>query len=130
MASAPGAWAPDKEQTKLNGENMEITTETVSGYCVIRVSGRLDAVTAPDLEGVVTETIEKGEHRLALELSGLEYISSAGLRIFLIAAKKLKGLEGELSLAGQKDSVKEVIEISGFSSIMSCYDSLEELPPV
>ncbi len=65
---------------------------------------------------------------MAFDLTHLEYVSSAGLRIFLVVAKKLKGLDGELSLAGLQGNIKEVLEISGFPSILPCYDSMDDLP--
>ncbi len=107
---------------------MDIAKEMMAGNCVVRLTGRLDAVTAPELEGFLTELINGGQTRVAVDLSSLDYVSSAGLRVFLVAAKKLKAAKGEFSLAGLKDNIKEVIEISGFPSIMPCYDSLEDLP--
>jgi anti-anti-sigma factor len=72
--------------------------------------------------------IDQGKHKMVFDLSRLEYVSSAGLRIFLVVAKKLKGLNGELSLAGLQGNIKEVLEISGFPSILPCYDSMDDLP--
>lgn len=107
---------------------MEIAKEMKAGYCVVRLSGRLDAVTAPDAEGALGGLVDEGQTHLAIDLSAMEYVSSAGLRVFLVTAKKLKAAGGELSLAGLAGNVKEVIEISGFPSIMPCYDSLADLP--
>ncbi len=107
---------------------MDIAKEMMAGHCVVRLTGRLDAVTAPELEGFLTELIDGGQTSVAVDLSTLEYVSSAGLRVFLVSAKKLKVAKGAFSLAGLKDNIKEVIEISGFPSIMPCYDSLEDLP--
>ncbi len=107
---------------------MDIAKEMTAGHCVIRLTGRLDAVTAPELEGFLTGVIDEGQARVAVDLSALDYVSSAGLRVFLVAAKKLKIAKGEFSLTGLKDNIKEVIEISGFPSIMPCFDSLKDLP--
>ena len=107
---------------------MDIAKEMMAGHCVVTITGRLDAVTAPELEDELTALIDGGQTRVAMDLSRLEYVSSAGLRVFLVAAKKLKTGEGEFSLVGHKDNIKEVIEISGFPSIMPCYESVDALP--
>jgi len=107
---------------------MEISKENTAGYCVVKLEGRLDAVTAPEAEGYLGDLVAGGETGLAVDLTGVDYVSSAGLRVFLVTAKKLKAAGGELSLTGLAGNVKEVIEISGFPSIMPCFDTLEDLP--
>ncbi len=107
---------------------MQIEETMQNNTCVVCVTGRLDATTAPELDQAVTQIIDQGKHKMAFDLTQLEYVSSAGLRIFLVVAKKLKGLNGELSLAGLQGNIKEVLEISGFPSILPCYDSMDDLP--
>ena len=107
---------------------MEFNKENTAGYCVVKLGGRLDAVTAPEAEGYLCDLIDGGETAMAIDLSGVDYVSSAGLRVFLVTAKKLKAASGELSLTGLTGNVKEVIEISGFPSIMPCFDTLADLP--
>jgi anti-anti-sigma factor len=107
---------------------MNIEETMQNDTCVVRVTGRLDATTAPELDQAVMQIIDQGKHKMAFDLTQLEYVSSAGLRTFLVVAKKLKGLNGELSLAGLQGNIKEVLEISGFPSILPCYDSMDELP--
>jgi len=93
---------------------------------VIRVSGRLDAVTAQDFEKQCTDILSGGENNLVVDLSGVEYISSAGLRSFLVVGKKLKAANGTLSLSGLQGMVKEVFEMSGFATLFPEYPSVEE----
>ncbi len=107
---------------------MNIEETMKNDTCVVRVTGRLDATTAPELDQAVKQIIDQGKNKMAFDLTHLEYVSSAGLRIFLVVAKKLKGLDGELSLAGLQGNIKEVLEISGFPSILPCYDSMDDLP--
>jgi anti-anti-sigma factor len=107
---------------------MNIEETMQNDTCVVRVTGRLDATTAPELDQAVMQIIDQGKHKMAFDLTQLEYVSSAGLRTFLVVDKKLKGLNGELSLAGLQGNIKEVLEISGFPSILPCYDSMDELP--
>jgi anti-anti-sigma factor len=99
---------------------MNIEETMQNDTCVVRVTGRLDATTAPELDQAVMQIIDQGKHKMAFDLTQLEYVSSAGLRTFLVVAKKLKGLNGELSLAGLQGNIKEVLEISGFPSILPC----------
>ena len=104
---------------------MEIDVKTLEKGIVVSVKGRMDAVSSPDFEKQLKELIETGVICFVIDLNDLEYISSAGLRSILTSAKKLKGKEGRLILAGLKDVVKEVFEISGFSAIIPIYDSAE-----
>ncbi len=85
---------------------MEIVKEMTAGYCVVKLSGRLDAGTAPEVEAYLSDLVQEGETSLAVDMAGIEYISSAGLRVFLFTAKKLKVANGELNLAGLAGNVK------------------------
>lgn len=107
---------------------MDVENFMQEDTCVVKINGRLDATTAPELDQYMGDVIEKGNQKIVFDLTNLEYVSSAGLRIFLVVAKKLKGLKGELSLAGLQGNIKEVVEISGFPSILPCYDSMDDLP--
>ena len=81
------------------------------------VVGRLDTITAPALEKTVSENIESIES-LILDLNGLEYISSAGLRVLLGAQKKMK-TKGSMKLIGVCEEVMEVLEMTGFADILT-----------
>ncbi|MFH1350074.1 MAG: STAS domain-containing protein [Pseudomonadota bacterium] len=104
---------------------MEIETRKEKNALVFSVKGRMDAVSSPEFDKELAELMAKGEKYFVIDFSKLDYISSAGLRSILAAAKKLKEKEGRLSLAALKDVVKEVFEISGFSSILPIYESVE-----
>lgn len=104
---------------------MEIQKRKENNTVVVAVKGRLDALTAPELEKDLLETIAGGEKRLLMDLSGLHYISSAGLRTLLVLAKKLKAQEGEVLFTGLKGPVDDVFKISGFYSIFKIFDSPE-----
>ncbi|MFW5837608.1 MAG: STAS domain-containing protein [Desulfovibrionaceae bacterium] len=90
------------------------------------MSGRMDAVTAPDFEKGFTEYMDAGGKKFVLDLSRLEYISSAGLRGILSSAKKLKAGGGKIAFAGLGGMVKEVFDISGFGSMFDIYATVEE----
>ncbi len=104
---------------------MEITKRKEDNFSVLSVSGRLDAVTSPELEKELLSIIAEGEKSLVLDLAKLDYISSAGLRAVLAGAKKIKQQQGTLRLACLKGVVKEVFEVSGFDSIIPCFETAE-----
>lgn len=105
---------------------MEVVTSKADGLVTITVTGRMDAVTAPAFQQEVQSCIEAGERRFIIDLAALEYISSAGLRSMLFLAKKLKGCEGCMALCGLAGMVKEVFDISGFSTILAIYPDVAE----
>ena len=93
---------------------------------VVSVTGRIDAASASLLETEFSRLIEGGERRIIVDMGGLEYISSSGLRVLLAAKKNLKKVGGDLAIAALKPFVREVFEISGFLRIFSDYDTVEE----
>lgn len=101
---------------------MEITTHPHDHAIVMAVTGRLDAITAPDFE---REGATYTGVKLALDLAGLEYVSSAGLRSILALAKQLKTTGGALVLYNVTGLVKEVLEMSGFDSFLAMHPSLD-----
>jgi len=93
---------------------MRIGEEKDGRALVIAPEGRVDSVSSGELERLVVSRIDAGEKRLVLDLSGVEYISSAGLRVLLMAAKRLKEPPGGLVLCGMGPSVRTVLELAGF----------------
>jgi anti-anti-sigma factor len=96
---------------------MDIESKIGNGFTSIAIKGRLDAVTAAAAESAINGTIEAGASNLVLNLSGLEYVSSAGLRVLLVTAKKLSRQNGKIVLCCLQDTVREVFTVSGFLSI-------------
>ncbi len=105
---------------------MDISIEKAKNCVVVSVKGKVDAVTSPAFEKSLADLIEKGDTVLLLNLSALEYISSAGLRSILATAKQLKAKEGKMLFAGLQGPVKEVFKISGFGSIFKIFDTAQE----
>jgi len=105
---------------------MEIVkTGKENNAVIVKISGRMDAVTAPEFEKALSAWIDESEKYFVVDLSSLEYISSAGLRSILIIAKKLKAINGKILLAAMEESVNEVFEISGFNSIIPIHDTVQ-----
>jgi anti-anti-sigma factor len=94
--------------------------------CVVRPEGRLDGASGPAFEKELIGNIDKGARKLLLDFSKLQYISSAGLRIVLIAAKRMKAGGGRLALCSLNRQINEVFEISGFSSILDICPSYDD----
>jgi len=98
---------------------MRIGEERVGGALLIAPEGRVDSVSSGELERLVVSRIAAGDKRLVLDLSGVEYISSAGLRVLLMAAKRLREPPGALVLCGMGPSVRTVLELAGFLPLFS-----------
>ncbi len=106
---------------------MNIETFTKEKGTLLKVSGRMDAITAPDFESKCLDLLKTGQVHLVADFRALEYISSAGLRAILAAAKTLKAQNGTISFCGVSGMVLEVFNISGFERMFSLADSSEEL---
>lgn len=104
---------------------MDIQTRKESGATVVAVSGRMDAVTAPDYEKQLGVMMDGGEKRFVIDFGQLDYISSAGLRALLATGKKIKSLGGGMLLANVGGAVRDVFTISGFGSIFPMHDSVQ-----
>ena len=96
---------------------MEIGEERAGGALVVAPTGRVDSVSSGELERHLVSRLDAGERRLVIDLTGVEYISSAGLRVLLLAAKRLKPPAGALVLCGIGPSVRTVLELAGFMSL-------------
>ena len=104
---------------------MDIHVKKEGKGLILSIIGRLDAVSAGEFDKEMDEQIKKGESIFILDLSRLDYISSAGLRSILSSSKRLKENKGMITLCSLHGGVKEVFDISGFSSIFTIYESLE-----
>ena len=103
---------------------MDLQTKQENNAIVVSISGRLDAVTAPEYEKAMRELIESGSSHFVIDFEQLEYISSAGLRVLLLIAKLLKEKEGRVCLASINGHVRSVFDMSGFFSIFQVEDSV------
>ena len=93
---------------------------------ILRPRGRLDSVTASGVEREAIEVIERGGRLLLIDLDGLDYISSAGLRMALAVAKRIDAVGGRLALCSPQPQVAEVFEISGVDGIIDVHASVED----
>lgn len=105
---------------------MDIQTKKEANASVVTITGRLDAVTAPDFERQIAALMADGEARFVVDFEQLEYISSAGLRVLLATSKLLKGKGGQICFANIGGMVLEVFTISGFGNIFQMHNSVAE----
>ena len=96
---------------------MTIEIKRNANQITIDLVGRLDTITAPVLEKTISENME-GIKSLVLDLKGLEYISSAGLRVLLGAQKRIQKV-GQMKLVNVCDDVMEIFEMTGFADILT-----------
>ena len=102
---------------------MEIPEERRDGILVLAPSGRFDSVTSVDLEQRLIAVA--GERRLVVDLEGVEYVSSAGLRVFLKLARRVKDTGGELLLCAMGEPVRQVFDLAGFLPLFAIEASRE-----
>jgi len=98
---------------------MEFTQDLSGDVVIVKLSGRLDSGTAQPAEENFAQVLGDGALRLAIDMSNLEYISSAGLRVLLVVAKKVQQAQGRVVLYGLVRNVREVFAISGFDKIFA-----------
>ena len=96
---------------------MTVTKTLEEKVLNVKVEGRLDTATAPALEEELAEVMDEAEE-LVFDLEGLEYMSSAGLRILLATQKKM-ALKGGMKVVNVNDVIKEILDITGFSDILT-----------
>ncbi len=100
---------------------MNITTQNTNDGILIRVEGRIDTTNYNEFENAVNAVITSDTKQIYLDCNELNYISSSGLRIFLTIQKKMMAAGGKLKLFAMQPAIREIFDISGFSSIFAIY---------
>jgi anti-anti-sigma factor len=98
---------------------MEIAEERDGEVIVVKLKGRLDSSAAGAAEAGLTASAAGASPHLAIDLTELDYISSAGLRVLLVLAKKIQQAKGKVALFGLAANVREVFSVSGFDRIFA-----------
>ena len=96
---------------------MKISKNMNGAELTVAPEGRLDTITAPELEAALKEEID-GVEELTFDFSSLDYISSAGLRVLLSAQKKMNG-QGSMKVTGVNEIIMEIFEVTGFTDILT-----------
>ena len=102
---------------------MTFREENVGGVIVLRINGKINTEASEDLLKKMTDLIDDGARNLLLDLSGVDYINSSGLRALLTAAKRLTDLGGEMVFAGVNEMFYQVLHVSGSTSYIKVYSS-------
>jgi anti-anti-sigma factor len=105
---------------------MEITVRTHNDVALIAFAGDFDTNTSPEAQQALDAIVEGGGHKIVVDFTSVDYISSAGLRVLLATVKRLDGVGGAFHLFGLNETVREVFEISGFSMILKVFETEAE----
>ena len=98
---------------------MTIALESAANAHIVALQGQINSANAATTEAEVLALVDSGHKNLVIDFSGLDYISSAGLRMVLVVAKRLKQAEGQLVLCAMQPHIHEVFDISGFLAILN-----------
>lgn len=105
---------------------LALSTEIRDGVAVVRLAGRLDSTASPDLERLLRDTLDRGCVRMVLDFSATDYISSAGLRVLLVLARRLEERRGHLVLSALTPPVHQVFDLAGLLPLFAQAASLDE----
>ena len=101
---------------------MQIETFDQPNVKVVALIGKLDTNTAPEVETSLQELVEHGHDRILIDFTDLDFVSSAGLRILLLTAKKLSRAGGALRVCSLNETVQDIFDMSGFASLLQVFD--------
>ena len=105
---------------------MEIDKEQVEGTMVLSVQGSIDTLTAGDFSGLIENEILAGHNRVVLNMSGVDFMSSAGLRAILSVLKHSRQQGGDLYIAAASPGVDKILNMSGFTSILKTFATVDQ----
>lgn len=105
---------------------VDVKEDLKGDVLILKLNGRLDAVSSPIAERKIFEHINNGEIKLILDFSGVDYLSSAGMRMLLSVTKKLKALSGKLVVCSVTINVMDVLKMSGFDHVLELTKTEED----
>ena len=105
---------------------MQIDTTRMRGVCVVLLDGKLDSNASADFEAHLQTLLDDGAERIIIDLAKVDFVTSSGLRVLLATAKRIKHLDGDLCVCDLNQTVREVFDISGFSTLLNVFNSLQE----
>lgn len=104
----------------------DLKVEQKGDVFILRIKGRLDAISSPLAEKKIFEAINEGQSYLLLDMSGVSYLSSAGMRMLLSITKKLRTMSGKLAICSVTTNVVDVLKMSGFDHALQIFKTEEE----
>lgn len=105
---------------------LEMSNRSVEDVTVIQLEGKMNTATSSDADVHLSQLIANGSNKLLLNMGGVDYISSSGLRVILANGKKVNTSGGKLAFCNLNSSVGEVFRISGFNSIFPVFDTEQD----
>lgn len=105
---------------------MHLQETQVGNTLILEPEGHLDTAAAMPLEQDILQKIDAGARRILIDCSRLEYVNSSGLKVFLIAAKKLDALGGKIAFCALATNVQMIFDMIGFTKILSIHATREE----
>lgn len=105
---------------------MNVTSTVLGDTLIAKLDGRVDAGSCKNLEEQATAWIESGNTRLVFDCESMEYVSSAGLRVFLLVAKRVGEKGGFVKLCALPAPVREIFDISGFSQLFTIVPAVSD----
>jgi len=105
---------------------MNIIKEKIKNFSVLKIDGKFDSTNSAVFEAEIDQLYSSGETNIIFNFGGVNYISSSGLRVFLIAQKRAVALNGKLHLCNMQPAIKETFVVIGFSNIFRIFDTQEE----
>jgi anti-sigma B factor antagonist len=108
---------------KLGGSvMMKVEVQSLKRVELVTVTGRIDSSNAADFDAALKNLTDNGEYQLVLNMAGVEYTSSAGLRAMVAALRECKKHNGDLRLSDPSDRVQEVLELAGLTTLFQIFD--------
>jgi anti-sigma B factor antagonist len=105
---------------------MELIEKNTGKCVIIGIKGRLDTINYNILEKRLTELLDQNVSKILVNCSQMDYVSSSGLRILLMALKRITMVKGKFVLCSLQENIREIFEISGFTTIFEIYPSEED----
>lgn len=104
---------------------MNIATESLGNVIILKPAGRIDQNSAQDFQEALLATLEGSQQAIAIDMSGVDFLSSIGLRALMMGHKKAQTTGARLALFGLTPVVREVFAISRFDTVLRCFESRE-----
>jgi anti-anti-sigma factor len=105
---------------------LEVAENEEGGVLILRIKGRLDAASSPLLERKISGIVDEDQLKLLMDFEGVEYLSSAGMRLLLNLTKRLKSKQGKMAISAVNRDVMEVIKMAGFDHILEIFENEKE----
>lgn len=104
---------------------MEVTTREQSGVAIVAITGEIDSKTAPEAQGELLPFVDK-HHTLVMDVGGVTFMSSAGLRMMLLVYRRATAGNGRVALVGLSERIRDTMSVTGFLGFFVVCDTIEQ----